>query len=111
MGETANARDLKQVGADKENMSGPQSRYDLELILDIPLDVKVELGQVKMIVNDLLQLSQGSVIDLKKPVGDSVDIYIGDKLIAKGEVVVADETLGIRVTDIASPAERVRSLG
>jgi flagellar motor switch protein FliN len=71
--------------------------------LDISLDVRVELGQVKMMVNDLLKLGQGSVIDLKKPVGEQLDIYIGDKLIARGEVVVADEKLGIRVTDIVEP--------
>lgn len=85
--------------------------YDLELILDIPLDVRVELGQVKIQINELLQLGQGSVIDLKKPVGEQLDVYIGDKLIARGEAVVAEEKLGIRLTDIVSPAERVRSLG
>ena len=110
MAETASARNQKQSEEDKEKASGGQKRYDLDLILDISLDVRVELGQVKMMVNDLLKLGQGSVIDLKKPVGEQLDIYIGEKLIARGEVVVADEKLGIRLTDIVSPAERVRSL-
>lgn len=110
MGETASVKNQKPPEEEKEKASSAQGRYDLELILDIPLDVRVELGQVKMLVTDLLQLGQGSVIDLKKPVGEQLDIYIGDKLIARGEVVVADEKLGIRVTDIVSPAERVRSL-
>lgn len=111
MGETINAKG--QILPEEEKARGvpSQNHYDLDLILDIPLEVRVELGQVKMLVSDLLQLGQGSVIDLKKPVGEQLDIYIGDKLIARGEVVVADEKLGIRVTDIVSPAERVRSLG
>ena len=110
MGETASVKNQNPPEEEKEKTSGSQSRYDLNLILDIPLEVKVELGQVKMLVNDLLHLGQGSVIDLKKPIGEQMDIYIGDKLIARGEAVVADEKLGIRVTDIVSPAERVRSL-
>lgn len=110
MGETAGAKNQKPSEEEKVKASGNPDGYDLELILDISLDVRVELGQVKMMVNDLLKLGQGSVIDLRKPVGDQLDIYIGDKLIARGEVVVADEKLGIRLTDIVSPAERVRSL-
>jgi len=89
----------------------PSEKYDLDLILDIPLQVSVELGKVKMQVNDLLQLGQGSIIALDKPVGERLEIYISDKLIARGEVVVADEKFGIRVTDIVSPAERIKSLG
>jgi len=111
MGETTSAKSQIPAEEQKAKAAPPQNRYDLDLILDIPLEVRAELGQVKMLVSDLLQLGQGSVIDLKKPVGEQLDIYIGDKLIARGEVVVADEKLGIRVTDIVSPAERVRSLG
>jgi flagellar motor switch protein FliN/FliY len=91
----------KEAGMDK---------YDINLILDIPLEMRVELGQVKMLVNDLLQLGQGSIIDLRKPVGEQLDIFVGNKLVARGEVVVVDEKFGIRVTDIISPAERVQSL-
>jgi len=110
MGESATVKSQAPAEEERAKASTSQNRYDLDLILDISLDVRVELGQVKMLVSDLLQLGQGSVIDLKKPVGEQLDIYIGDKLIARGEVVVADEKLGIRVTDIVSPAERVRSL-
>jgi flagellar motor switch protein FliN len=85
-------------------------KYDINLILDIPLEMRVELGQVRMLVHDLLQLGQGSIIDLKKPVGDQLDIFVGNKLVARGEVVVVEEKFGIRVTDIISPAERVQSL-
>jgi len=110
MGETASVKSQNPPEEEKAKTATPQSQYDLDLILDISLDVRVELGQVKMLVSDLLRLGQGSVVDLKKPVGEQLDIYIGDKLIARGDVVVADEKLGIRVTDIVSPAERVRSL-
>jgi len=94
-----------------ENKSGQNEKCDLDLILDIPLDVAVELGRVKMLVDDVLQLGQGSIIELDKPVGERLEIYINDKLIARGEVVVANERLGIKVTDIISPTERVESLG
>lgn len=85
--------------------------YDMDLILDIPLDVSVELGKVRMPVNELLQLGQGSIVELSKEVGELLDIYVNDKLIAKGEVVILDEKFGIRVADIINPTERVKSLG
>ena len=86
-------------------------KYDFDFVLDIPLDVSVELGRVTMPVNDLLQLGPGSIIELTKLVGEPLHIYINNKMIAKGEVVVMDEKFGIRVTDITSPTERVKSLG
>ena len=95
----------------KDNESMQKEKYDVDLIIDIPLDVSVELGKVRMIVNDLLQLGQGSIIELNKPVGEPLEIYINNKLVARGEVVVLDEKFGIRVTDIISPLERVKSLG
>jgi flagellar motor switch protein FliN len=86
-------------------------KCDLDIILDIPLNVTVELGKVKMPVNELLQLGQGSIIELSKQVGEPLDIYVNNKLVAKGEVVILDEKFGIRVADIVNPAERVKSLG
>jgi flagellar motor switch protein FliN/FliY len=83
----------------------------LELILDIPLRVSVELGRTRMIVNDLLQLGQGSVIELSKLAGDPLEVLVNDKLIARGEVVVVNEKFGIRLTDIISPIERIEKLG
>ncbi|MFH2047307.1 MAG: flagellar motor switch protein FliN [Pseudomonadota bacterium] len=85
-------------------------KYDIDLIMDIPLEIRVELGQAKMLINDLLQLGQGSVIELNKNIGDPIDIYICDKLIAKGEVVVVEDKFGIRLTNIISPTERIKSL-
>jgi len=83
----------------------------LDLILDIPLTVTVELGRSKMLINDLLQLGQGSVIELTKLVGEPLEVLINQKLVARGEVVVVNEKFGVRLTDIISPMERVQSLG
>ena len=74
----------------------------LKMILDVPLKVSVELGPTKMLVNDLLQLGQGSVIELDKIAGEPMEILINDKLVAMGEVVVVNEKFGIRLTDVVS---------
>jgi flagellar motor switch protein FliN/FliY len=84
---------------------------DLDFILDIPLDLTVELGRTKMLVNDLLQLGQGSIVELNKIAGEPLEIFINRKLVARGEVVVVNEKFGVRLTDIVSPLERVKSLG
>jgi flagellar motor switch protein FliN/FliY len=83
---------------------------DIDFILDIPLTVTVELGRSKMLIGELLQLGQGSVVELAKFAGEPMDVFINQRLIAKGEVVVVNEKFGIRLTDIVSPAERVSKL-
>lgn len=82
----------------------------IEFLLDIPLSFKVELGRTKMLIKDILQLGQGSVVELDKLAGEPMEILVNNKLIAKGEVVVVNEKFGIRLTDILSPIERVRQL-
>ncbi|MDR1109665.1 MAG: flagellar motor switch protein FliN [Deltaproteobacteria bacterium] len=82
----------------------------LDFILDIPLEITVELGRTRMIINDLLQLGQGSVIELSKLAGEPLEIFVNGKLVARGEVVVVNEKFGVRVTDIVSPMERVKTL-
>ena len=82
----------------------------LDFILDIPLEISVELGRTRMIINELLQLGQGSVVELSKLAGEPLEIYVNGKLVARGEVVVVNEKFGVRVTDIVSPMERVKSL-
>lgn len=82
----------------------------IEFLLDIPLSFKVELGRTKMLIKDILQLGQGSVVELDKIAGEPMEILVNNKLIAKGEVVVVNEKFGIRLTDILSPIERVRQL-
>jgi flagellar motor switch protein FliN len=83
---------------------------NLDFILDIPLRVSVELGRTKMLVNELLKLGHGSVIELSKLAGEPMEIYVNDKLIARGEVVVVNEKFGVRLTDIISPQERIEQL-
>lgn len=89
--------------------SEPQDR-NLALILDIPLRVTVELGRTKMVVSDLLNLGQGSVIELNKLAGEPMEVLVNDKLVARGEAVVVNEKFGVRLTDIISPTERVEQL-
>jgi flagellar motor switch protein FliN/FliY len=92
------------------NAAKPGPDMGLDFILDIPLTLTVELGRSRMLINELLQLGQGSVIELSKLAGEPMDIYINQRLIARGEVVVINEKFGIRLTDIVSPAERVNKL-
>jgi flagellar motor switch protein FliN/FliY len=82
----------------------------LDFILDIPLQVTVELGRTQMLVNDLLQLGQGSVVELSKIAGEPMEVLVNQKLIARGEVVVVNEKFGIRLTDVITPLERVEQL-
>jgi flagellar motor switch protein FliN/FliY len=84
---------------------------NLDFVLDIPLEVSVELGRAKLLISELLQLGQGSVIELTKLAGEPLEIFVNQKLIARGEVVVVNEKFGIRMTDIISPVERVKQLG
>lgn len=86
------------------------SPNNLDMLLDIPLQVTVELGRTKRMVKEILEMSQGSIIELDKLAGEPVDILINNKLIAVGEVVVIDENFGVRVTDILSTAERISKL-
>ena len=83
---------------------------NLDFILDIPLKVTVELGRTSVIVKDLLQLGQGSVLELDKLAGEPLEILVNGRLVAKGEVVVVNEKFGIRLTDIITPLERIETL-
>ena len=95
----------------EETTSVPSGKTkNLDLILDIPLTVTVELGRSKMLINDLLQLGQGSVIELTKLAGEPLEVLVNQKLVARGEVVVVNEKFGVRLTDIVSPMERVQTL-
>jgi flagellar motor switch protein FliN/FliY len=83
---------------------------NLEFILDIPLEISVELGRTRMVINDLLKLGQGSVIELSKMAGETLDILANQKIIAKGEVVVVKDKYGVRLTEVISPMERIEGL-
>ncbi|GFO58578.1 flagellar motor switch protein FliN [Geomonas silvestris] len=84
----------------------PQMK-NLEFIMDIPLQLTVELGRTKMLVRDVLQLNQGSVVELTKLAGEPLDVFVNSKLVARGEAVVVNDKFGIRLLDIVSPNERV----
>jgi flagellar motor switch protein FliN/FliY len=93
-----------------QKTGGGKSSFDLDFILDIPLTLTVELGRCRMLINELLQLGQGSVVELQKIAGEPMDVYVNQRLIARGEVVVINEKFGVRLTDIISPAERILKL-
>ena len=90
--------------------SAPADGRNLDMIMDIPLKVTVELGRTKMAVSELLNLGQGSVIELSKLAGEPMEVLVNDKLVARGEAVVVNEKFGIRLTDIISKSDRIESL-
>jgi flagellar motor switch protein FliN len=110
-----NENELAEVGSApfpdmEQDQRKKETLKDLDFILDIPLEVSVELGRTKMLINELLQLGQGSVIELNKLAGEPLEILINKKLVARGEAVVVNEKFGVRLTDIISPMERVKQL-
>jgi len=84
--------------------------FNLDVILDVPVTISMEIGQTKISIRNLLQLNQGSVIELDRLAGEPLDVLINGTLIAHGEVVVVNEKFGIRLTDVISPVERVKKL-
>src|SRR5688572_19394720 len=114
MADKATAEDQGDAAVNLEALAGDPATNDagsgggektdkprnLDLILDIPLKVTVELGRTKMIVHDLLALGQGSVIELNKLAGEPMEVLVNDKLVARGEAVVVNEKFGVRLTDI-----------
>lgn len=109
--ERAKSAGSKEQLIDMEHEKRRQdSIRDLDFILDIPLEVSVELGRTKMLINDLLQVGQGSVIELNKLAGEPLEILVNRKLVARGEVVVVNEKFGVRLTDVISPMERIKQL-
>ena len=93
------------------NDATPQSSKTLDFILDVSLTVSVEVGRTKMSIQNLLQLGQGVVVELSKLAGEPLDIFVNERLIARGEAVIVNEKFGVRVTDIISQQERVGALG
>lgn len=90
--------------------SGPEAQHGLDLILDIPVHLTVELGRTRISIRNLLQLAHGSVVELDGLAGEPMDVLINGTLIAQGEVVVVNDKFGIRLTDIITPQERMRKL-
>jgi flagellar motor switch protein FliN/FliY len=94
-----------------EPASAPDAESDkMELILDIPVSVTVEIGRTKMTIRNLLQLNQGGIVALDRLAGDPLDVLVNGTLVAHGEVVVVNDKFGVRLTDIVSKAERIKRL-
>lgn len=85
----------------------PKQQQTLDFILDVTLNVTVEVGRARMTIQDLLQLGQGSVVELTKLAGEPLDIYVNGKAVARGEAVIVNEKFGVRLTDIISPEDRI----
>ncbi len=104
-------RELKDPGRLKRSAeAGTKSSANMDFLLDIPLEISVELGRTKMLINELLKLGQGSVVELSKLAGETLEILANQKLVARGEVVVVNEKYGVRLTEIISPIERIERL-
>jgi len=120
MAEQANAESSALQGAEPEkaqvfNEFSPSNKLhdtqnDIDFILDIPVQLTVELGRTKIAIKNLLQLAQGSVVELDGMAGEPMDVLVNGCLIAQGEVVVVNDKFGIRLTDIITPAERIRKI-
>lgn len=102
----------KQVDLDEFKKEGKVANQqpDLDVILDIPVTISMEVGRTSITIRNLLQLNQGSVIELDRLAGEPLDVLVNGTLIAHGEVVVVNEKFGIRMTDVISPSERIKKL-
>jgi flagellar motor switch protein FliN len=108
--DTVKANPLDEPSADSKGPEVVEHDRNLDLIMDIPLRVTVELGRTKMVVSELLSLGQGSVVELSKLAGEPLEVLVNNKLVARGEAVVVNEKFGVRLTDIISQTERVEQL-
>jgi len=113
------ARDAAKESFEKasfESLSGDPSTsparedVNMEVVLDIPVTLSAEIGRTRIAIRSLLQLNQGSIVELDRLTGEPLDVFVNGTLIAHGEVVVVNEKFGIRLTDVISPAERVKKL-
>ncbi|RJQ55762.1 MAG: flagellar motor switch protein FliN [Nitrospiraceae bacterium] len=95
---------------DENSQKAAAAIRDIEFLLDIPVELSVQIGKTKMLIKELLQLGQGSIVELEKLAGEPMEILANSRLIARGEVVVVNEKFGVRLTDIISPTERLSQL-
>ncbi len=107
--ENAEAVELEELTADDEPITGEEKRK-LDAILDIPVTISMEVGRSNISIRNLLQLNQGSVVELDRVAGESLDVLVNGTLIAHGEVVVVNDKFGIRLTDVVSQVERIKKL-
>jgi flagellar motor switch protein FliN/FliY len=110
--EVAGDDDFRQVAAKQLNdTANPESgEVKLDVILDIPVTIGMEIGRTQLSIRNLLQLNQGSIVELDRLAGEPMDVLVNGTLVAHGEVVVVNEKFGIRLTDVVSPADRIKNL-
>jgi flagellar motor switch protein FliN/FliY len=96
--------------AQTEQKDTEEGVRDIGFLLDVPLQISVEIGRTRILVKDLLQMREGSIIELDKLAGEPLDLYVNSQLIARGEVVLVKEKYGLRLTDVVSPTERIENL-
>ena len=108
----AKAAEVRPAEFDNLKDDGGAAGQDvnLDVILDVPVTLSMEVGRTRIPIRNLLQLNQGSVIELDRAAGEPLDVFVNGTLVAHGEVVVVNEKFGIRLTDVISPAERIRKL-
>lgn len=112
MNEQAEAEEGSSAGFENLEDEGQQNEdeINLDVILDVPVDISMEIGRTKISIRNLLKLNQGSVIELDRLAGEPMDVLVNGTLIAHGEVVVVNDKFGIRLTDVISPVERIKKL-
>ncbi|HEX5207075.1 MAG TPA: flagellar motor switch protein FliN [Steroidobacteraceae bacterium] len=106
----AEARPAELHELTEDGAPGANRDVNLEVILDVPVTLSMEVGRTRIPIRNLLQLNQGSVVELERAAGEPLDVFVNGTLVAHGEVVVVNERFGIRLTDVISPAERLRKL-
>ena len=100
----------KSEAAVPQNVDEAARDVNLEVILDVPVTLSMEVGRTRIAIRNLLQLNQGSVVELERGAGESLDVFVNGTLIAHGEVVVINDRVGVRLTDVVSPSGRIRRL-
>jgi flagellar motor switch protein FliN/FliY len=104
------AAEIARVRFDELGAAGAGGEVNLDVILDVPVTLSMEIGRARISIRNLMQLNQGSVVELDRAAGDPLDVFVNGTLVAHGEVVVVNEKFGIRLLDVISPAERVSKL-
>ena len=104
---------MEDLLKDAAAVNGSVKRFEMNIdsLLDISVEISVEIGRTKLTIGELLALTKGSIIELNRIAGEAVDIYVNEKLLGKGEIVLVNERLGVRIMEIITPKERVQELG
>ncbi|MGZ5050367.1 MAG: flagellar motor switch protein FliN [Methylobacter sp.] len=110
LGDEFQAASFEEFNEDNRSHANSNEEVNLDVILDVPVTISMEIGRTQINIRNLLQLNQGSVVELERFAGEPLDVLVNGTLIAHGEVVVINDKFGIRLTDVISPSERVKRL-